>query len=42
MTTLFSKLYAAGRGEEAQRAANDRDYLNKLLEEFGQIEATER
>ena len=42
LMSLFSKLYAAGRGEEAQRAANDREYLNKLLEEFGQTEVAER
>ena len=39
MMTLFSKLYAAGRDDDAQRAANDRDYLNKLLVEFGQAES---
>ena len=42
LMSLFSKLYAAGRGEEAQRAANDREYLNKLLAEFGQTEAAKR
>ena len=42
MTTLFAKLRDSGRTEDMDRAISDREYLNKLLEEFGQTEAAER
>ena len=30
--SLFSKLYAAGRSADVERATKDRDYLNALME----------
>lgn len=32
--TLINKLFAAGRGDEVQRAANDKEYRAKLFKEF--------
>jgi hypothetical protein len=32
--TLINKLLAAGRGDEVQKVANDKDYRAKLFKEF--------
>ncbi len=32
--SLFAKLYALGKGDEVQKATNDRDYLKKLMDEY--------
>lgn len=32
--SLFAKLYALGKGDEVQKATNDREYLKKLMEEY--------
>ena len=32
--TLFAKLYALGKGDDVQKATNDREYLKKLMEEY--------
>ena len=32
--SLFSNLYASGRGADVERATKDRDYLNKLLSDY--------
>ncbi|WP_191014328.1 hypothetical protein [Treponema zioleckii] len=32
--TLFAKLYALGKGDEVQKATNDREYLKKLMDEY--------
>ena len=42
MTMLFAKLRDSGRTEDMDRAISDREYLNKLLAEFGQTEVAER
>ena len=42
LMTLFAKLRDSGRTEDMNRAISDREYLNKLLAEFGQTEAAER
>lgn len=34
MFALLSKLYASGRGADVERAAKDKDYMNKLFNEF--------
>ena len=32
--SLFAKLYALGKGDEVQKATNDREYLKKLMDEY--------
>ena len=32
--SLFAKLYALGKGDDVQKATNDREYLKKLMEEY--------
>ena len=31
--SLFAKLYALGKGDDVQKATNDREYLKKLMDE---------
>ena len=35
LARLMSKLLSQGRGADAERAANDEDYRNRLFEEYG-------
>jgi len=39
--TLMQKLYSLGRNEDAQKAAYDEKYRNKLYEEFELLEKNE-
>ena len=32
--SLFAKLYALGKGDDVQKATNDREYLKKLMDEY--------
>ena len=34
--SLFSKLYALGRGSDVERATTDKKYLSELMKEFSQ------
>ena len=35
LAQLMAKLFSQGRSADAERAANDEDYLNRLFEEYG-------
>ena len=40
LAQLMTKLFSQGRGADAERAANDEDFRNRLFEEYGIEENT--